>query len=171
MAIHMILLSINKLHRDLAGSVKIVSDCLGALKRVAYLPPYRIPSQCHHSDILKNILVHCRDLSFMTYYSHIKAHQDDNTPFDKLSRKAQLNCICNHAAKQRIAIDGIEGDRPGRMFPLKPISLFVHRKKMTSKTGGQIRFWAQHQLERMFITTRRYCPMTSLCNNPIITGM
>jgi hypothetical protein len=31
MAIHLILLSINKLHRDLCGSVEIVLDCLGAL--------------------------------------------------------------------------------------------------------------------------------------------
>ncbi len=44
MAIHLILLSINKLHCNLAGSVEIVSDCLGALKRVTYLPAYRIPS-------------------------------------------------------------------------------------------------------------------------------
>jgi hypothetical protein len=138
MAIHLILLSINKLHCNLAGSVEIVSNCLGALKRVTYLPPYRIPSQCHHSDILNNILVHCRDLSFMTYYSHIRAHQDDNTSFNMLSQKAQLNSICNYAAKQRIATDGIEGDTPGRMFPLKPIGLFVHREKMTSKTRGRI---------------------------------
>ncbi len=34
MAIHLILLSINKLHKYLAGSAEIVSDCLGALKRV-----------------------------------------------------------------------------------------------------------------------------------------
>jgi hypothetical protein len=72
----------------------------------------------------------------MTYYSYIKAHQDNNASFDKLSQKAQLNCICDHAAKQRIAIDGIEGDMPGRMFPLKPISLFVCGEKMTSKIGG-----------------------------------
>jgi hypothetical protein len=45
MAIHLILLSVNKLHHNLAGSVEIVSN---SLKRVTYLPPYRIPSQCHH---------------------------------------------------------------------------------------------------------------------------
>jgi hypothetical protein len=44
MAIHLILLSVNKLHCNLVGSVEIVSDCLGALKRVTYLPLYRIPS-------------------------------------------------------------------------------------------------------------------------------
>ena len=99
MVIHLILLSVNKIHPELKGEVEIVSDCLGALNRVTYLPPYRIPSRCRHSDILKNILVHCRDLSFATTYSHIKAYQDDHTSFKNLDRKAQLNCICDHAAK------------------------------------------------------------------------
>jgi hypothetical protein len=99
MAIHLILLSINKIHQNLSGSAEIVLDCLGALKRVTYLPPYRIPSRCRHLDILKTILVHCRSLLFTTYYSHIKAHQDDWVLFSNLSRKAQLNCICDHAAK------------------------------------------------------------------------
>jgi hypothetical protein len=44
MAIHLILLSLNEIHRNLSGSVEIVSDCLRALNRVTYLPPYRIPS-------------------------------------------------------------------------------------------------------------------------------
>jgi hypothetical protein len=100
MAIHLILLSVNKINQNLAGSMEIVLDCLGALNRVTYLPLYQIPSRSCHSDILKNILVHCRDLPFTTFYLHIKAHQDDNESFDKLSQKAQLNCICNHAAKQ-----------------------------------------------------------------------
>jgi hypothetical protein len=93
MAIHLILLSVNKIRLQLLGSVEIVSDCLGALKRVTYLSSYRIPSQCRHSDILKTILVHCRGFSFTTYYLHVKAHQDDNGTFAKLSRKSQLNCI------------------------------------------------------------------------------
>jgi hypothetical protein len=140
MAIHVILLSMNKIHCNLSGSVEIVSDCLGALNRVTYLPLYRIPSRCRHSDILKNILGHCRDLTFTTYYLHKNAHQDDNMSFNKLSWKAQLNCIWDHTAKQRIATDGTEGAIPGWMFPLKPIGLFVRGKKMTSETGGWIRF-------------------------------
>ncbi len=100
LAIHLILLSVNKINQQLSGSVEIVSDCLGTLKRVTFLPLYRIQSRCCHSNILKTILVHCRGLSFTTYYLHIKAHQDDNASFNKLNRKAQLNCICDHAAKQ-----------------------------------------------------------------------
>jgi hypothetical protein len=38
MAIHLILLSVNKMQQNLTRSVEIVSDCLGALKRVTYLP-------------------------------------------------------------------------------------------------------------------------------------
>ena len=83
MAIHLLLLSVNKIHPTLKGRAEIVSDCLGALNRVSYLPPYRIPSRCWHSDILKTILVNCRDLSFATRYLHIKAHQDDRMSFQK----------------------------------------------------------------------------------------
>jgi hypothetical protein len=64
MAIHLILLSANKIHGALVGSAEVISNCLGALRRVTELPPYRIPSRCKHSDILKNILVICRALSF-----------------------------------------------------------------------------------------------------------
>jgi hypothetical protein len=150
MAIHLILSSENKLHSNLSGSIKIVLDCLGVLKRMMHLPPYRIPSRCRHSDILKTILVHCRNLSFITYYLHIKAHQDDNKSFAQLSRKAQLNCICNHAAKQRITIDGAERSALSRMFLLESIGLFVNGEKMTSDTGSHIRFWAHYQLAREF---------------------
>jgi hypothetical protein len=40
MAIHLILLSVNTISPQLLGSITVVSDCLGALKRVTYLPPY-----------------------------------------------------------------------------------------------------------------------------------
>jgi hypothetical protein len=142
MAIHLILLSINTISPQLSGSVAVVSDCLGALKRVTYLPPYQIPSRCPHSDILKTILVHCRGLTFAMYYSHIKAHQDDKDLFNKLSRNAKLNRICDHAAKVRISADGIEATKPCRMFQLEPIGLFVGGQKMTSETGDHIQFWA-----------------------------
>jgi hypothetical protein len=154
MAIHLILLSVNKLHPELTGSVEIMSDCLGALKRVSYLPPYWIPSRCCHSDIIKTILVSCRGLTFTTYYSHIKAHQDNKDLFAKLSRKAQLNCICDHAAKARILVDGMEATASCKMFPLEPVGLFVGRQKMTSDTGDHIRFWAHHRLAQDYYWDR-----------------
>jgi hypothetical protein len=146
MAIHLLLLSVNRIHPELKGSMEIISDCLGALNRVSYLPPYRIPSQCRHSDILKTILINCRDLSFNTHYSHIKAHQDDQQSFQNLSRKVQLNCICDHAAKFRIAADGIKKPEQSRLFPLESVGVFVHGEKMTSDMGGSIRYWAHYQL-------------------------
>ena len=77
MAVHLLLLSANKVKPKLSGSVMIYSDCLGALRRVAELPPYRIPSRCRHSDILKNILVNCGGLTFMRIYTHVDTHQDN----------------------------------------------------------------------------------------------
>jgi hypothetical protein len=125
MVIHLILLSMNKINPKLKGRVEIISDCLGAMKRVSCLPPYRIPLQCRHSDILTNILVHCRDLRFATYYTHIKAHQNNHTSFQNLDRKAQLNCICDHAAKFCIAMDGQFRPAPDELFPLKTVGVYV----------------------------------------------
>jgi hypothetical protein len=106
--------------------------------------------QCRHSNILKTILINCRDLSFNTHYSHIKAHQDDQQSFQNLSRKAQLNCICDHAAKFRIAADGIKKPEQSRLFPLESVGVFVHGEKMTSDMGGSIRYWAHYQLAREY---------------------
>jgi hypothetical protein len=64
MAIHLILWGINEVYQCLQGLVHILSDCLGALDKVENLPPYPIPTQCSHSDILKNIMVNCSNLSF-----------------------------------------------------------------------------------------------------------
>jgi hypothetical protein len=91
----------------------------------------------------------------MTYYLHIRAHQDDNESFDKLDQKVQLNCICNHAAKQQIVADGTDGTTQGRLFPLEPIGVFVRGEKMTSETGEWIRFWVHHQLARKFYHERK----------------
>ncbi len=77
MAIHLILRSMNEVFKDLRGSVHIYSDCLGALNKVENLPPYRIPTKCSHSNILKNIMVNCSDLTFLQILSHMKAQQDD----------------------------------------------------------------------------------------------
>ena len=99
MAIHLILLAANKVWPSLRGRAVIYSDCLGALGRVANLPPHRIPTKCRHSDILKNILVNFTSLCFMLAYSHVKAHQDDHKEFSTLPRPAQLNVHCYGMAK------------------------------------------------------------------------
>jgi hypothetical protein len=72
MAIHLLLVSVNRVHNTLEGSVEVVSDCLGALKRVVHPPPYWIPSRCKHLDILKYVIVNCRDLTFTLHYLHVK---------------------------------------------------------------------------------------------------
>ena len=102
MAIHLILRSINEVFTVLQGSVYIYSNCLGALNKVKNLPPYCIPTQCSHSDILKNIMVNCSNLSFTGIFSHVKAHQDDHIGYESLTRSAQLNCQMDYHAKKAI---------------------------------------------------------------------
>ncbi len=85
MAVHLLLLVVDMVSPGLSGSATIYSDCLGALGRVAKLPPYCIPSRCRHSDILKTIMVNCVSLSFQREYHHVVAHQDDHTWWEDLT--------------------------------------------------------------------------------------
>jgi hypothetical protein len=77
MAVHLLLLAANTEAPGLACYVKIHSNCLGALGRVAELPSYCIPTRCRHSDILKAILVNCGGLSFHWEYIHVEALQNE----------------------------------------------------------------------------------------------
>ncbi len=86
MAVHLLLLVVNTVSPGLTGLVRVYSDCLGALSRVAELPPYRVPSCCRHSDILRTILVNCSGLTFSRKYCHVEAHQDDKVKWEELMR-------------------------------------------------------------------------------------
>jgi hypothetical protein len=147
MAVHLILLGINELDPALARKVTVYVDCKGALDKVEGLPPGRLPAKCKHSDILKNILVNCANLSFFAVvFEHIEAHQDDRMDFHSLLQPAQLNCAVDAGAKQRLLkADAME--QPVRQrFPLEPIVCHVGKDKMTMDTGDAIRFWAHRQL-------------------------
>jgi hypothetical protein len=104
MAIHLLLLAVNTVSPGLTGRVKIFLDCLGALGCTAELPPYRIPTRCKHSDVLKTILVNCGGLSFHREYIHVEAHQNDLMRWEKLSREAQLNAACDAGAKEMLRL-------------------------------------------------------------------
>ena len=109
MAVHLLLLSVETVSPGLGGSVAIYSDCLGVVDRVAKLPPYRIPTRCQHSDILKTIMVNCACISFQRKYYHVEAHQDNHSRWEDMSRAAQLNSACDAGAK---AILRSQDDKP-----------------------------------------------------------
>jgi hypothetical protein len=146
MAIHLILRGINEVHQGLQGLVHILLDCLGALDKVENLPPCRIPTQCSHSNILKNIMVNCSNLSFARIFSHVKAHQDDHTGNESLTRSAQLNCQMDYYAKKAIWDTEHNPEAPTRHFSLKPLYVFLGRNKLTSDKGEKLRFWVQMQI-------------------------
>ena len=71
----------------------------------------------------------------------------------KLSRLEQLNESCDYAAKMEIyEFDSVKLF-PQRSFHLEPISMFVDKEKMTSDTGGHLRFHAHRILAKEFFTT------------------
>jgi hypothetical protein len=138
MAVHLLLLAMNTVSPGLTGLVQVYSDCLGVLSRIAELPPYRVPSCCRHSNILKIILVNCRGLAYSRKYCHVKAHQDDKMMWEELSWEAQLNAACNVGAKAMIRKQDFTDLPQQEAFPLEPICMFVEGKKMTSDTGSHI---------------------------------
>jgi hypothetical protein len=150
MAVHLLLLAVKTVSPGLSGSATIYSDCLGALGRVAKLPPYCTPSRCRHSDILKTIMVNCASLSFQREYHHVAAHQDDHTWWEDLTRAAQLNSACNAGVKAILRSQDVTNLPPQEAFPLEPTCMFVEGKKMTSDTGAHIRYAAGRQVSRSF---------------------
>lgn len=153
LAIHLLLLSINKVNPTLDGSVHIFSDCLGALGRVENLPPHRIPSRCRHSDILKTIMVNCSSLSFKRYFSHVSAHTMDNATaeeFNKQPLEVRYNSAMDYGAKCELW-DLDPDDPPDQQpFPLESMCMFVREEKMTSDTASHIRFHAHRELAKDF---------------------
>lgn len=116
---------------------------MGVLNKVEHLPPRRIPSKCRHSDILKNIMLNCSDLSFKRIFSHVRAHQEDTIAWEKLSREAQLNCGCDLVAKEELIQIDLSDIPPQRQFPLEPIALFIDGHKITTESGPTIRYATQ----------------------------
>ena len=148
MAIHLILRSMNEISTDLRGSVHIYFDCLEALNKVKNLPPYCIPTKCSHSDILKNIMVNCSELTFTRIFSHVQPHQDDNIGYESLTRSAQLNCQMDYHAKKTIWETYPNPEAPTCRFPLETTCVFLGRNKLTLDKGDELRFWVQKQLAR-----------------------
>ena len=148
MEIHLILLELNKVNTTLQGRVHIYYDCLGALGTVSTLPANRIPCRCKHSDILKNIMVNCQDLTFSYSYSHLKAYQDDDISNQYLSHTYQLNCILYEHAKN--IIWGLEGlQLPAQdIFLLEPVAIFVGNENITSNKSDHLQLWVHQQLAK-----------------------
>jgi hypothetical protein len=112
------------------------------------LPPYRIPTQCSHPDILKNSMVSCSKLSFTLTFSHVKAHQDGRTKYSDLPREAQSNCQMDYHAKTAIYEYPLTLQDRTRRLPLEPLCVMLGPNKITSNKGDRLRFWIHKQLAR-----------------------
>ena len=148
LAIHLVLLAVNKLRAELLGKARIVSDCLGALGRVVSLPADRLPSGIRHSDILKILMVHCQSFTFECTYEHVEAHQDEEKGYHKLSREAQLNSCMDLDAKSelwKLVGQDIPAQQP---LPLEAVVVRIEKDKMTAGSEESIVFWCNKALAR-----------------------
>jgi hypothetical protein len=152
LALHLILLAVNQLQPNLTGRAKIYSDCMSALERITDLPSGRIPSRIKHADILKILMVHCKNFSFGCSYLHVKAHQDDRQSYYALTRPAQLNCQVDFYAKR--VIWGLEGTQPPPqdMLPLEALGVFAGKTKVTCGRGDVLRYWAHRTVAKRVFT-------------------
>jgi hypothetical protein len=148
MAIHPILLAINEVDKEITGRVHIYLDCLGALNMAKELPPTRIPTRCQHSNVLKNILINCKELNFDCHYSHVSAHQDNHHDLISLSRPAQLNCAMDSLAKTMIWELQATNLPTQQAFPLKPIRVFSGQTKITADLDRYVRYWVHRHLAK-----------------------
>jgi hypothetical protein len=148
LAIHLVLLAINKVYPGLSGKVRIASDCLGALGRIVDLPKDRLPSGIKHSDILKVLALYCQEFSFDCIYEHVEAHQDNQEAYQSLSRSAQLNCCMDLEAKGELW--EMVGQIPPHQqaLPLEAVTVMIGREKMTSGSEDSIVFWCNRILAR-----------------------
>ena len=147
-ATHLILLSVNWVAPTLRGSAHIYSDCLGVLDKIRNLPPHRIPSKCRHSDVLKNVMLHCGLMTSTHLFSYVFTHQDNWTKWENLTRAEQLNCAVDFGAK-RVLLHHDDSNLPRQQkFPLEAVCVWAGREKMTSDTGHYIRYHAHQQLAR-----------------------
>ncbi len=112
------------------------------------LPPSRVPSRLAHSDILKNILINCSNLTFNCYYSHVLAHQDDKVEYGELTRPAQLNVNMDYNAKQALWNTHPVRTPRGQAFPLEPVYISADSEKITADMGHHVRFLAHRTLAR-----------------------
>jgi hypothetical protein len=152
LAIHLILLAVNKLRPSLTGSVHIGSDCLGALGRVVRLPSDQLPSGTKHSDILKVLMLHCQEFSFDCIYENVEVHQDDQDAYGELSRVSQLNCCMDIEAKSELW-ELVGQTTPAQLaLPLEPVIVMVGRHKMTSWSEERLVYWCNKILARRLLS-------------------
>jgi hypothetical protein len=85
-------------------------------------------------------------MTFDCLFSHVSAHQDDIEEFENLLHEAQLNCVCDFDAKQVLLSQNPDDLPRQQQFPLKPISVWAGKEKMTSDTGSSVRFHAHKTL-------------------------
>lgn len=100
-AIFVALTAICLIHQIQTGSIVIGCDGLSAIQR-SDSPSTNTRGTLAHADLIRAIRRLRTALPCQVIFQHIRGHQDNQVPYARLPRLAQLNVLCNHLAKQHM---------------------------------------------------------------------
>jgi hypothetical protein len=129
-------------------------DNKGALYQ-ASLQRKRVKTKAHHSDLLRSLRYLKNKHLMKLQYFHVKAHQDDHTPWKDLPLVQQLNCKCDDLAKQAVHMSTLSShQRTGldQLLPREQAAVIVDGMKQTTDVGQAIRFSLGKTEARKFFT-------------------
>jgi hypothetical protein len=93
-------------------------------------------------------MINCSKLSFTRYFSHVKAHQDDNNAYVTLTRPAQLNFQMDYYAKRAIWDATNPDNMNTAQFPREAVCVKIGRNKITSDRVDELKFWVHRKIAR-----------------------
>ena len=111
------------------GSCTILCDGLSALNRVQQVTCETINTRQNSCDLLSACAKLKESLPITLLYAHVKGHQDDEVPIQKLSIPAQLNILMDAIAKNMLTDHSEE-----YALSLKPHSLSIPMPKHNNAT-------------------------------------
>jgi len=91
-------------------------------------------------DLLKVARKHLNSLPNITIL-HVDGHQEDETPYDLLPIEAQLNCDCDHEAKECMRNYNEDGNK-AEPTPGSGAALYLNNDLVTTKMDEQIQYAA-----------------------------
>jgi ribonuclease HI len=131
---------------DSQAAIKQVKD----IRRKATLPRY----QPDNVDILTTLFHAIKDCRRPITIDWIKGHQDDDAPYDELSRDAQLNIEADQLATDYYREIGGKSRSKLQHFDPTQVSVSINRNRLPGKIEASIRFHVNGTVLKEYIGKR-----------------
>ena len=121
--------------------IKFRSDNLDLIRRLIQHKDYEIPymnqTLTAEFDLIEQIHKVHTEFSMETLFEHIKGHQDDDTPYDKLSKAAKMNVDCDELANEYHSI-GPPSSLITHVLPSCPAMLVINNATISNDYRNQL---------------------------------